>query len=204
MIRTFLAALCLLCVLSVRAAQADVILVYTITVDQPEYTIGETVNWTLAVMSSADAQNTGILGLSVGLDESTAETLVGGTIDGDFAGYDIKNPGAAAGASITDISVVEPFLPSPDLVTGGTLATGTYDVTVLGVHSLTASIAFPADSSYVNQSLVPTLYDQIIGDTTEFTVVPEIIPEPSTFILTAIGLFGLGVFGRRCTRVHTV
>jgi len=203
MTATRFASVSLLFALAIVSKCEAGLLTFSVTTDQPQYTVGQTINWEIYVQSAPAADHYGIATLEAVLTESQAETLstVGSTWGPKFSGYWFRNRGTVSGSSLIGITVTnvdsDEYVPAqiggggPDL-----FIKGSYMATVVGTHTLTAIKDIDAEAKYFNQppNLDPDKPElsradfTVAAGSTTFDVVAA-VPEPSTlsimFVLTS-------------------
>lgn len=192
-------------------AIADVIIDYSVDiVESGPVMAGTVINWNIFVtVTTSDATNFGIATAAIDLQDSFLETLDPGTVDGAFpaAGYFLTSGGAYnagtnklenIGASSVNQSV-NSFGQDGNSLGPFVLATGSYAVNQVGLHSL--STVSSASLSRYYTAAGQALGDSSVYDNVTFgsdSILVTAVPEPgSGIILFALGLFGLAKRRRR-------
>ncbi len=207
----------LMLAVTATSAQAEIV-TYTVefqdsmgnSLDGP-VTVGTEVFWAItATVSDSDAGNFGIAAASVDLQDDMGETLNPGTVQTgvgeDFEGYTFPSGGAFVGGTLQGISTFT----SPQGATtvgvdhdnGGNLdplvlATGSYTVTTVGLHTLSTLNTSGGISRYY------TAAGQTLGSSTAFETVNfgsdtlQVVPVPEPPTLAMMGLACLGAWGTR-------
>ncbi len=175
--------------------------------------LGSTVDWTVtATVSDSDAGNFGIRTAAVDLMNNQADVMSAGTIAAPFADYQLPNGGTGGAGTLTNlgagmITYVAPTLEGADGDLGPhVLATGSYTVNTLGVHTLTTALSAntnfyfngPANGSFAAFDSV------VVGSSDSVTVVAAAaVPEPASMLLVSTFLGSIVVVGRRRRRRAT-
>ncbi len=191
-----------LTLLASRPAGADIVLTFDVTTDRTSYDVGETINWSLFVTSSATEGETfnGIGGLSINLAESAGDLLSPATIDPQWASnlYSV-DAGTVVGSAITEITVLAaiPVVPVTPLGSDGAIlnyATGSFTASSVGAHTLNPTFTRPdgvsveGDNSYLDTSDVFTAFGSSSLNGATFSVVPE--PSSMQLMMVATALLG--------------
>jgi len=219
-IRAFAAALCLFT--CGPKADAEIIQYLVEFAQSGDVLVGSTVDWTLSVLvsDSTALTNFGIQTATVDLHNSTGEDMSPGTVAAPFSDYIvlpsppmIGTPGAMGSGDLTDLSAALLFY-NPAAVEGAddnlgpiVLATGSYQVDTLGMHTLSTRQAV-TDSFYYTDALGSTaVYSDVIdgvndmaaGSIASVNVVAAMVPEPGSMLLAST-LLVPGVIGVRRRR----
>lgn len=193
-------------------ANADVNISYSVDIlESGPVTAGSVINWTIyTTVTSSDSTNFGIATPAIDLQDSFLEILNPGAVNGDFtaaAGYFLPSGGLYnAGTNELENIGVTSFNQSATSLgqDNGSLgpfvlATGSYTVNRVGVHTLStvSSASFSRYYTAANQPLgSSSVYDNVLFGSDSILVTA--IPEPgSGIILLSLGLICLAKRRRR-------
>ncbi|MBX3436211.1 MAG: PEP-CTERM sorting domain-containing protein [Planctomycetaceae bacterium] len=197
------------CLLAFPAATwADLVITYDVNIlETGPVAIGSTINWEIYATVSGTANigsNFGIQTASVNLQDSLGETLNPGVVQTgagqDFAGYPLSNPGTFVGGTLQNIGVFD--FGAPGAHTRGEtgdlgpflLATGSYTVTQMGLHTLSAVTSASISRYYSTVGGTATPYDVVVNGSASI----QAVPEPAS--LAMMGLAACGAFGVQIRR----
>ncbi|MGD9856694.1 MAG: PEP-CTERM sorting domain-containing protein [Planctomycetaceae bacterium] len=173
--------------------------------------LGSTINWQIFATVSGTANigtNNGIASAVIDLQDSTGEMLNAGVVQTgngqDFDNYLFPSGGSWNGTTLANIGAVQ-FDPDGD--TRGEpgdlgpllLATGSYQVTSLGLHTL-STVTSASDSNYFSTAgpnATVTPYTSVAFGSDSVNVVAA-VPEPASLAMMALA--ACGAFGLRRRR----
>ncbi len=177
--------------------------------------LGSTLDWTVsAVVTDSTAGNFGIRTAAVDLSNDTGETMSAGTIGAPFADYQFPQGGVGGAGTLTGLgAAMITYSAAPlelvDPANGGSLgpvvlATGSYQVNTLGLHTL-STVLSASNSNYFTAASTAAIanYDSVLFGSDSVMVAMANVPEPASMMLVSTFLGSIVVLGRRRRQSHT-
>ena len=188
-------------------------LIFEISTDQQDYRVGEMIEWSIAISVTGiddTSENFGLSSVSLNLRDTSGSPLVPGTINSDVFGPAYFKSGGTYEDStqrLLDISASAFLRSSSTLNTVGersniAFASGSYEATAIGAHSLVGSadsnINFNAYFNSSTDEFSTSPFSATTFNNASFSV--SAVPEPGASILLLVsGIWMTATHRRRPT-----